>query len=335
MSVASNTYRLPKQLYIESTNRCNLKCKGCIQFKGPWEAARDISLEELCRITNQLPELERVVLHGIGEPLLNDQLPAMIRHLKARGIVVLINSNGILLNDRWRRVLTDSGLDELRISLDAASRSGYAQMRGSDKFDQIIDNLKALKALQTSGHTRTPAVSLWYLGTRDNIAELPEVVRLAADIAVEEVYLQRLVYFHDHPGYGVAVPQKTLQDSDAEFMALIQESRESARALGIGFNCSGLCRPDESLKSGAESETPWCKCSRPSTLMYITARGNVLPCCIAPFATSDYPSIILGNVFETSLQEIWSGERYSDFREKQRSATPPKCCRGCGVLWSL
>ena len=335
MSAADTTCRLPKQLYIESTNRCNLKCKGCIHYKGPWEASRDISIEELCRITDQLPELERVALHGIGEPLLNDQLPAMIRYLKARGAFVLINSNGILLNDQWRRTLIDSGLDELRISLDAASSSGYARMRGSDKFDHLLGNIKALKALQTARHTHTPSLSLWYLGTKDNIAELPDVVRLAADMAVDEVYLQRLVYFHDDPGYGVAVPQKTLQDSDAEFMALIQECRELARTLGIAFNCSGLCRPEESLQSGSESEKPWRKCFRSSTLMYITARGNVLPCCIAPFATTDYQSIILGNVFDMSIEEIWTGERYSHFRKKQRSAAPPKCCRGCGVLWSL
>lgn len=335
MSAADNTPRLPRQLYIESTNRCNLKCRGCIHFKGPWEAPRDMTFEELRGIADQLPEIERVALHGIGEPLLNKELPAMIRHLKARSAHVLINSNGILLNDPWRRALMDSGLDELRISLDAASPGGYARMRGSDKFYQILDNLQALKTLQSARRTFTPAVSLWFLGTQDNIAELPVLVRLAADIGVDEVYLQRLVYFHDNPGYGVAVPEKTLQDSHAEFMALIEECRELARILDVRFNCSGSCRPEESLASGSESEQPWRRCFRPSSLMYITARGNVLPCCIAPFATSDYESIILGNVFDIPIEEIWTAERYSDFRMKQRSATPPQSCRGCGVLWSL
>ena len=109
METTTNTSPLPVQLYLESTNRCNLKCRGCIHFKGPWEPARDISLDEMRRITDQLPDLERVVLHGIGEPLLNRQLPAMIAHLKSRSISVLINSNGILLDDRWRQALMDRG----------------------------------------------------------------------------------------------------------------------------------------------------------------------------------------------------------------------------------
>jgi radical SAM protein with 4Fe4S-binding SPASM domain len=69
--------------------------------------------------------------------------------------------------------------------------------------------------------------------------------------------------------------------------------------------------------------------------MYITANGNVLPCCISPFSTVDYASIILGNVFKDPLAEIWSGARYRNFRKQHQTETPPKCCRGCGVYWSL
>jgi radical SAM protein with 4Fe4S-binding SPASM domain len=69
--------------------------------------------------------------------------------------------------------------------------------------------------------------------------------------------------------------------------------------------------------------------------MYITANGNVLPCCISPFSSVDYDSIILGNVFKEPLAEIWSGSRYRNFRKQRQSATPPECCRGCGIQWSL
>ena len=79
---------LPKCLYLETTNRCNLRCRTCILYRGGWEPERDISLEELQMISEQLPGLNRAVLHGIGEPLLNRELPAMIRHLKGREMTV-------------------------------------------------------------------------------------------------------------------------------------------------------------------------------------------------------------------------------------------------------
>jgi MoaA/NifB/PqqE/SkfB family radical SAM enzyme len=335
MAPSDITSRLPVQLYLESTNRCNLKCRGCIHYKGHWEPARDISLAQMRLITDQLPDLQRVVLHGIGEPLLNRRLPAMIEHLKARSVRVLINSNGILLDAAMREALVDSGLDELRISLDAASPQGYRRMRGSDRFEAIVANIQALKALQAAARKTRPAVSLWFLGTQDNIAELPQFVRLAADIHIAEVYLQRLVYFQDNAGYGVAVAQKSLQESEPRLMDLIQESRMLAGRLGVRFNSSGLCMPEDSLKAASRDEKPWRNCFRYQQLMYITAWGNVLPCCIAPFATVDYASLILGNVFETPLDEIWTGQRYTRFRKAHAGSAPPDCCRGCGVLWSL
>lgn len=327
--------RLPKILYIETTNRCNLRCKGCIIYRGNWEPERDISLEELIRISDQLPDLEQVYLHGIGEPLLNNELSEIIQHLKNRSVYVLFNSNGVLLNNKRRQELINTELDELRISLDAASSAGYKKIRNSDQFEQIVENLKSLRRLQKQQQADYPKMSLWFLGTRENITELPGLIKLAAEIGIEEVYLQRLVYFQDDEGYGVARAAKTLQDSNDGSSESLQKSQEMAAKLGIRFNASGQSEPAASLRGEAEAKLPWSKCYRPLTLMYVTAHGNVLPCCIAPFSTIDYDSIILGNVFEDSLVDIWSGSRYVNFRKQHQTAKPPKCCRGCGIQWSL
>jgi MoaA/NifB/PqqE/SkfB family radical SAM enzyme len=326
---------LPRNLYLETTSRCNLRCKGCIQHRGSWEPPRDLSLNELIRICDQLPELERVALHGIGEPLLNEDLPDMIRYLKGRNAYVFFNSNGILLDAHRQDQLMDAGLDELRISLDAASAAGYQAVRNSDQFDLIVGNVQAFSERIQSLHASGPRLSLWCLGTRENIAELPGLVRLAASLGVSEVYLQRLVYFQDHEGYGLAKPEKTLMDSDPALAELIEESGRVAGRSGVQFNASGLSDPMASLQTAGGSSMAWKRCYRPTTLMYITAGGNVLPCCIAPFATFDYDSIVLGNALDRALAEIWYGPRYTRFRERHKTQDPPKCCQGCGILWSL
>ncbi len=335
MLVVHQNLKLPKTLYLESTNRCNLRCKGCILYLGRREPSRDLSLEEVVMITDQLPELEKVILHGIGEPLLNPALREIIRHLKRRDVYVLFNSNGTLLSGRMQRDLIRSGLDELRISLDAASAIGYQKIRNSDKFEQVLENLRSFVLLQKQHRATHPKPSLWFLATRDNISELPGFVKLAAEIGIGEVYLQRLVYFQDDHGHGLARDSKSLQDSDAGTAALIEESQALAVKRRIQFNASGLSQPAESLRGQAAAGLPWIKCYRPSSLMYITANGNVLPCCISPFATVDYASIVLGNAFKESLEEIWWGSGYRNFRKQHQSETPPQCCRGCGVRWSL
>jgi radical SAM protein with 4Fe4S-binding SPASM domain len=259
----------------------------------------------------------------------------MVRHLRKRKVYTLFNSNGILLDHKRQRELTDSGLDELRISLDAASAAGYKRIRNSNHFDRIVGNLRSLRKLQKSQSRIRPKLSLWFLGTKDNISELPKVVMLAADIEIGEVYLQRLVYYQDGEGHGVAREDKSLQDTDDKSLALIQKSQDLAEGLGLRLNASGIGQPMESIQGDSAKKMPWCRCYRPQTLMYITANGNVLPCCIAPFATVDYTQIILGNVFESSLENIWLGTKYEEFRHRLQTADPAKCCQGCGVRWSL
>ncbi|MGD9226590.1 MAG: radical SAM protein [Desulfobacterales bacterium] len=335
MSTVKAELNLPQNLYLEVTNRCNLKCKACILYKGSWEPPRDITLDELIRITDQLPKLKQIALHGIGEPLLNEALPAMIRHLKNRNVSVFFNSNGILIDERRQYELIAAGLDELRISLDAASPQGYKAMRNSDQFDQVIFNLKSFVSHKKRLGAAYPTLSLWFLGTRENIAELPEFIRLAAAIGIKEVYLQRLVYFHDDGGFGVALPEQTLMETLGKTREYLSQSQDLAKQFGIQFSASGLRCPLESVQTVSGNRSSWQKCYRPRTLMYITSNGNVLPCCISAFSTSDYSSIILGNVFKSSLKEIWLGSKYREFRKTHQTDTPPKCCRGCGILWSL
>lgn len=124
----------PVCLYIEVTNRCNLRCRTCVQYRGMKEAPRDLSFEEVTWIAGQVPGLKRAVLHGIGEPLLNEELPQIIRSLKDRGVYVLFNSNALLLSPELAEEMVASGLDEFRVSLDAATESTYARVRATESL---------------------------------------------------------------------------------------------------------------------------------------------------------------------------------------------------------
>jgi wyosine [tRNA(Phe)-imidazoG37] synthetase (radical SAM superfamily) len=53
-----------------------------------------MSWELFCSIVDQIPNLHRAVLHGVGEPMLVKHLPRMVRYLKDRGTYVLFNTNG-------------------------------------------------------------------------------------------------------------------------------------------------------------------------------------------------------------------------------------------------
>jgi radical SAM protein with 4Fe4S-binding SPASM domain len=116
--------------------------------------------------------------------------------------------------------------------------------------------------------------------------------------------------------------------------ALIHEAETIAKELGVMFSASGAVDPGESIKM-QRSDSPWSLCRRPWSLMYITANGRVLPCCIAPFSMKGYGSFTLGDATQNSLREIWNGPEYQRFREGLLTSAPPPACANCGLRWSL
>src|SRR4051812_10067512 len=162
----------PVCLYLDTTNRCNLLCTTCPRTFEALEPPADMSWELFTAIVDQFPRIGRVVLHGVGEPMMVPALPRMIRNLKDRGIYVLFNTNGTLLTRRKGRELIDSGLDELRVSIDAAEPQTFKLVRGRDMFARIVRNVRAFRGLQRELAVERPRVSLWLTGLKETVAQL-------------------------------------------------------------------------------------------------------------------------------------------------------------------
>ncbi len=325
----------PVCLYLETTNRCNLLCTTCPRTYEELEPPADMSWELFTSIVDQIPRLARAVLHGVGEPMLVKHLPRMVRYLKDRGTYVLFNTNGTVLNEKNGRALIAADLNELRVSFDAANAETYRAIRGKNYFNRILKNVRAFRELQErEGHVK-PRVSAWLTGLRETIEELPDFVRVAAETGVREVHLQRLVFFKES-AIGMARPDQALYEQlSAAESAYIDRAAALAQSLGISFSASGgASEPGMSLKRPGNG-SPWSLCRRPWTVMYFTANGRALPCCIAPFSQRGYENYTLGDATQETLREIWTGAAYRNFRNALTSNTPPEACSNCGLRWSL
>ena len=71
--------RPPVCLYLEVTNRCNLLCTTCPRTYADLEPPADMEWDRFRSIVDQLPDLKRAVLHGVGEPMLVKTLPKMVQ----------------------------------------------------------------------------------------------------------------------------------------------------------------------------------------------------------------------------------------------------------------
>jgi MoaA/NifB/PqqE/SkfB family radical SAM enzyme len=329
----------PRVVFIEATNHCNLLCQTCPHTFFQREPLKSLTLAEFVAIAEQFPDMQRALLHGIGEPLLNRDLPSIIRYLKQRQVEVIINSNGTLLSTSKQEELVDSGLDEYRCSIDAASKETYTRIRGVNLLTKLVTGLEGLVKMKESNKAKTPRISIWCVATLENLAELPDLIRLASRTGIREVYVQRLVYFarNTEKQFGMARDELAIfgqhkQREEETIAACVQLSAD----LGITFRASGARDPLNSLAAARPADfAPWSECMRPWTTAYVTANGNCLPCCISPFAIEQYENLILGNLFEQSFDQIWNGPKYQDWRTALLSQTPHQACQGCGVNWSL
>jgi MoaA/NifB/PqqE/SkfB family radical SAM enzyme len=322
----------PVEAYFEVANRCNSKCATCPLTFSPQEAARQLSLDEFKELVRQLPDLQRAVLQGIGEPLLNRDLAPMIAHLKARGVYVVFNTNAALLTRRRQLELIDSGLDELRVSLDSSTPETYLKVRGIPAFERVVANLGEMVSTRRARGTDSPRISIWMTGLRENLHELPDIVDLAGRLGVDEVYLQRMVYW----GEGLATSEQSIYPGGlAGVEEIIADAERRAARHGVGFRGADARPPRASILERAPEREPWRACSRPLRLAYITSQGTALPCCIAPFTDAPFESIRLGNYLEDGVAKVWTGAAYQRFRQQLYSSDPPAACRNCGLAWSL
>jgi len=323
---------LPTHIYFEVTNRCNLLCTTCVRTFAGVEAPADLSYDQVVSMAEQLPVIERAVLHGVGEPLLVADLPRMVSHLKRRGAHVLFNTNATALTRAWGERLIDAGLDELRISLDAATAETFLAIRGTHDFDRVVRNATRMAELLRERGAARPALSVWATTMRENVRELPALVRLCHAAGIPVLYLQRLVHFDT----GLATREQSLVAGlrEAEREALAECERVAAE-LGVSIRGPGWGQGVGVVGPPAAAERPWSACYRPWKVAYVTANGNAMPCCIAPFSSQNFPGLVLGNVLEEGFAAVWNGERYREFRQRHRSDDPPEPCRPCGSEWSL
>jgi putative metalloenzyme radical SAM/SPASM domain maturase len=173
--------RWPSKLFVEVTTRCNLHCAMCVkEVQGLAEG--HLSRETFDRLAPAFPHLDALVLNGIGEPLLHRELEGFVeaakREMPARGWVGF-QTNGQLLGPARARSLAAAGVDRVCISADAVSPELFRTLRAGGK-QQAVEI--AAESLHLAGRERGRpiAVGVEFVAVRDNLQQLPDVVRWAA-----------------------------------------------------------------------------------------------------------------------------------------------------------
>ena len=284
------------------------------------------------RLIDQFPDLEELQLQGLGEPMMHPRFFDMVAHAVRRGIRVGTNTNLTLLNARRAELCVTSGLGELHASIDGATAAVYDRIRVRADFERIITNLERLVETRARLASETPRIRMVVVAMRQNIHELPDLVRLAHRLAINEVFVQHLCHDFQESSLPAQyrpmrnfVTSETLTSEDPE---RVQRHFDEARRRGPRAWRGSSSSPHAPASSPSRNSRPatlrlalaWCLRERSATTESGAASGQRMP-------FPDYVSA------QGPVPTPWTQVDPVVFSRLRRAA-PGELQRPCGCAWS-
>ena len=140
---------LPIAGTFELTPRCNFHCKMCyvhLTEEEQRQRGKELTTEQWLEIGKQARDAGTVflLLTG-GEPTLRPDFPELLHRFKNMGLMVSVNSNGVLLDGKLLQEMINDPPVRFNISLYGTSNETYEKQCGVPAYDRVMRNIRALR----------------------------------------------------------------------------------------------------------------------------------------------------------------------------------------------
>lgn len=285
----------PFSIFVFPTTYCNFNCIYCAHSLG-YEKMKEqynfvpqnMSMETYIKIVEQIKEfpdkIKMLSLTGQGEPLLNKDIPLMVKIAKEAGIAerIEIITNGALLTKDMSDRLIEAGLDTLRVSLQGLTSAKYREICGvSVNFEMFLDNIK------------------YFYRNKKNTNIFVKIMDVSLDMGEEEKFYQMFSDCSDRMYIEKMLPA--------------YEGVEVTKNMDVEYDRYGRKHSKRKV------------CPLPFYMIGIFPDGDVEPC------DTIYKPMILGNINQDKLVNMWNGKKLRAFWEMQLKGERycNKCCSVC------
>jgi radical SAM protein with 4Fe4S-binding SPASM domain len=351
VSLLAADYRCqsPRQIDIELSNRCNLRCKMCWfhgeSGVGDRYQGKEFSTEQVFALVDQLAQYNpalRIYIGG-GEPFVREDFPAILRHIKSRGLSASFTTNGTLIAAEQIEELVAIGVDAVSFSID-----GYGELhdleRGAGVFEKVTQCVKSLSLCRSRRGCTKPLITVNVTLTDQLMGQLAETLQAIREATADgadfyRIHHQWYVSPDELSAHQSLIEQKLGCPAPGAAGHLLQSSRildphTLAEEIET-IRCQPKIRmfPDMEYKDVVNyySEKPRIRkrCVAPLLGAVIKPDGNVTFC---PDEWID--GYILGNVRDHSFEEIWNNERARKFRAVLMKQKHFEGCNRCSWMYS-
>jgi tungsten cofactor oxidoreducase radical SAM maturase len=272
----------------------------------------------LVKQMKDFPQLRRVVLSGLGEPLAHPEILEMVRLVRQQGLAVTVGSNGFFLDKVTSLELVQLGVDRLVISLDGISPETYVEVRGG-AMSRVIDNIRTLNEAKRELGSLTPSLGIEFVALKRNIDELAQLSGLASRLGASRVLVSNVLAYTDEMGGEILYGYEPRPPFNAASWPVKADA-------WVMWGILDLPR----MHWGAEQR---CRFVQDRSAV-VTWDGGMAPCYALSHSYS-YLTIdgqrkrvtryTLGEITRQTLLEIWSSEDYCRFRREVQDFHFPSC----------
>ena len=282
----------PLTVVLELVNRCNLKCIMC--YQGYRNDAKQFIVENeiLDKIFDDFKENKlSALMLSASEPLLYKSIKKVLDRAKDAEIMdIFLFTNGALLTEERSKMILESSVSRLFVSIDAATQDSYNKVRvpvskrllKENRLDYLENNIKKFIKMRNNLNKKVPVVRVSFCALKEN---------------AHEVDLFKKKWIHEVDSVEI---QKEQSIDVYEKLKEINSNQSNVKTLKK-YNCN----------------KPWGD-------LAIYSDGSVGPCCNLVGRMTP-----IGNIKNNTVTEIWNGTKMNEIRDGFRNNSPTKVCQIC------
>ncbi|MBZ0271945.1 radical SAM protein [bacterium] len=294
----------PVTLEIDPTNVCNHDCVWCIDIDNRTTYNTHLKRKAIFDVLTEARELgvESIVFKGGGEPMIYPRFDGLLRHAKDLGFEIGVITNGEKIID-YADALAET-CAWLRVSLDAGSAETHRrvhQPKRARAYERIWEGIDAV--------SRRVYVGVIYIIHPVTYHEMTVAAQRAKETGCRYI------------GFKRVVADAELFDAE-QYMAIeanylvAKKDLEDASFGVMGFRIYNF--------SKGPNATPYDLCLGHHLIGILCANGEMYACC----STRGNPAFSFGSVYESSLTEIWHGEKRREVLARINAKTCRHICVG-------
>ena len=248
----------PELLQVEITTLCNLRCVFCHNDDPRVQERGSMSFETFASLLVQVKTTcRRVNLWGTGEPFLHPDLFRMASLARDSGVPrIKVSTNGHFLTPNNVDRILQSGITDVRISLESACPDQYERERRGGSLGKVVEGVKLLVQRRNQQGSALRVVMASVVSTTEKNAAA-DVAGLVRGLGADEHEIIPNIWADQLPGLRLDVPNRRCSQPETTLHVQANGDVIPCCKVYLGSEILGnvMEHPVESIWSGSQAAT--------------------------------------------------------------------------------